>query len=161
MYLFQLVILPKAVSTTFIYIPLCIYFNLTIIPNCGLMFLHLHSTMYLFQPAPDYSGDFDKLYLHSTMYLFQHAPHHSAYKNNCNLHSTMYLFQLVNSIFGSAPELFTFHYVSISTLLLTILLNLINSIYIPLCIYFNIDNNVSLWMVLVFTFHYVSISTGH
>ena len=34
-------------------------------------------------------------------------------------------------------------------------------IYIPLCIYFNIDLLNNIWDMYTFTFHYVSISTCH
>ena len=100
---------------------------------------NLHSTMYLFQPDVEDPGNHQDQYLHSTMYLFQRyriAPRETS------------------------PKVFTFHYVSISTVFgysidihkvliyipLCIYFNLfisfcrfnMNCIYIPLCIYFNI-----------------------
>ena len=53
------------------------------------------------------------------MYLFQHV-HVSPFAGvSIYLHSTMYLFQPVqNKRTKSVPNSFTFHYVSISTLLL-------------------------------------------
>ena len=100
---------------------------------------NLHSTMYLFQPTFSYnnlvigiiyiplciyfnpqeiSAGLSGYNLHSTMYLFQLYEETKDKLNKAHLHSTMYLFQL---------KLDDQH-------------ELVDYIYIPLCIYFN--NNV-------------------
>ena len=71
MYLFQPAAFMIFLSTSVIYIPLCIYFNPDKYAHLYLSWKHLHSTMYLFQQSyPLFHGHFYR-YLHSTMYLFQ------------------------------------------------------------------------------------------
>ena len=100
-----------------------------------------------------------RLHLHSTMYLFQPAAHNNALTAHIDLHSTMYLFQRNTklAIIHSAIR-FTFHYVSISTNI-NISRKGRNFIYIPLCIYFNPELELINTSHNTFTFHYVSIST--
>ncbi len=122
-------------ASSIIYIPLCIYFNLL---HCisDAVDRNLHSTMYLFQPV----------FLCSALHRAQiYIPLCIYFNVNeilcCGLVNSIYIplciyFNGQSDTNNSINPTFTFHYVSISTLL-TILLNLINSIYIPLCIYFN------------------------
>ena len=137
MYLFQLATDIQFSVFISIYIPLCIYFNdysyVLTIDGTSFTFhyvsistilliisavatLHLHSTMYLFQLQPLPAASLQQRYLHSTMYLFQQSfrPHLSVAK--FYLHSTMYLFQLAPVQRLNNVMLFTFHYVSISTI---------------------------------------------
>ena len=76
--------------------------------------------------------------LHSTMYLLKH---NLSQTNNCSalyLHSTMYLLKLrLSGIPTACLTKFTFHYVSIKTIFLTL----------------------HFLKVVLFTFHYVSIKT--
>ncbi len=76
-----------------IYIPLCIYFNCQPLIQVLLLFIYLHSTMYLFQLNRQYRHYECNLYLHSTMYLFQQFQCVTYDRNKLHLHSTMYLFQ--------------------------------------------------------------------
>ena len=55
---------------------------------------------------------------------------------------------------------FTFHYVSILIIKTVFLLHII-CIYIPLCLYFNINAVVQKILAEKFTFHYVSILIGN
>ena len=115
MYLFQPAAFMIFLSTSVIYIPLCIYFNPDKYAHLYLSWKHLHSTMYLFQQSyPLFHGHFYR-YLHSTMYLFQRGITAVLLRLYFHLHSTMYLFQPV------------FFNPFISPIF----------IYIPLCIYFN------------------------
>ena len=81
------------VEVIYIYIPLCIYFNLLERFPLSKGYSDLHSTMYLFQPAA--AGITHKTYshLHSTMYLFQQSKKAIQNLFQIHLHSTMYLFQ--------------------------------------------------------------------
>ena len=63
--------------------------------------------------------DTDILHLHSTMYLFQPESLSEIRNVPYYLHSTMYLFQPVRNVRVLEMPLFTFHYVSISTLIST------------------------------------------
>ena len=159
MYLFQQQCNNTPVPDAVIYIPLCIYFNslpvscltdtklftfhyvsisTTVIAGNRFKDFHLHSTMYLFQQLWQHTYTKATFYLHSTMYLFQLTP----ILGLAFLSSVIYIplciyFNLSPSSLGRQLNVFTFHYVSISTL--TIFLS--SSLY-P-----------------IFTFHYVSIST--
>ena len=62
---------PAYQYVSFIYIPLCIYFNLSRKNNKEHEEVNLHSTMYLFQQDKTEDKTEDKTNLHSTMYLFQ------------------------------------------------------------------------------------------
>ena len=102
-----------------IYIPLRIYFNLIVCDFLHLDFLFTFhyvsiSTLSGRQPRKNQAN------LHSTMYLFQRFLPSMPFNILSNLHSTMYLFQLIR---GFCPWLGT-------------------CIYIPLCIYFNLWQNV-------------------
>ena len=146
-------------NVVFIYIPLCIYFNIQLCLVCLRFLNHLHSTMYLFQLLGFNRFGFRYVHLHSTMYLFQQVLPRLHRLSSCS---------------------FTFHYVSISTRCSTdATFRLV--IYIPLCIYFNLQAAVGLFLGILdlhstmylfqlafqptvllcsrFTFHYVSIST--
>ena len=93
------------------------------------------------------------------MYLFQRYKPKSNKYPCYNLHSTMYLFQPVaRKILTSVVNIFTFHYVSISTEYFQHVRRWIK-IYIPLCIYFNVAALILRSPSFSFTFHYVSIST--
>ena len=160
MYLFQLNLrLSWMQLRNYIYIPLCIYFNLHHRYKQGIEERYLHSTMYLFQHHLLCCAYNLHIYLHSTMYLFQpKAVLKPAYLWR-NLHSTMYLFQLCSHMdavdlppyLHSTMYLFqqeAFNQMTLlnknlhSTMYLfqpprnRTMLNL-GIIYIPLCIYFN------------------------
>ena len=135
MYLFQL-IWPIRIRITFkIYIPLCIYFN-------PLWQRSLPGSFPIYIPLCIYFNFFLFLFphmginLHSTMYLFQLCKYLDVDPGDINLHSTMYLFQRSSMSSTSLWITFTFHYVSISTRRIRIMIRSI-PIYIPLCIYFN------------------------
>ena len=141
-----------------IYIPLCIYFNVTVrvIESVSNKFTFHYVSISTF-----------KLSIHPIV--------------NTYLHSTMYLFQLLLRFLTSLlATRFTFHYVSISTLSIVLLIMqkhnlhstmylfqltnnisscIIRAIYIPLCIYFNDISAEIESAAFKFTFHYVSIST--
>ena len=105
--------------------------------SCIIKYSHLHSTMYLFQPA---------------MLALRHPV-------DTHLHSTMYLFQ---QIWPDCAAVYTLIYIPLCIYFnLDAVLNseTKNSIYIPLCIYFNAVDVVILFRRKIFTFHYVSIST--
>ncbi len=76
-------------------------------------------------------------HLHSTMYLFQLCVWCRLFVLMIDLHSTMYLFQLACDF----------------------IISMRCSIYIPLCIYFNLAFQPTVLLCSRFTFHYVSIST--
>ena len=99
---------------------------------------YLHSTMYLFQLFRVVDRICAIFNLHSTMYLFQLVSAKNTIKYNLNLHSTMYLFQQ----------------------LLPTIMSPLDTIYIPLCIYFNQCTEIRERTMFKFTFHYVSISTA-
>ena len=121
-----------------IYIPLCIYFNYVWCVRRGSVTLF---TFHYVSISTDAQSETCRafLYLHSTMYLFQHAGTRAILDYLCHLHSTMYLFQHTKISFLCVPCLiFTFHYVSISTLPNSKCITIYSNIYIPLCIYFNL-----------------------
>ena len=158
MYLFQLSYRYRRNNCMSIYIPLCIYLNRYAVdfqPGC----YYLHSTMYLFKPVYVwfYYGS-DLIYIPLCIY-FNGYEELKLYKATYDLHSTMYLFQPDRKhtahIHGNV---FTFHYVSISTFPTYTFEHLFwylhstmylfqqifsriwegtTVIYIPLCIYFN------------------------
>ena len=114
--------------------------------------------MYLFQLEQEINEDTDILHLHSTMYLFQLGSCYLCqYQDIFTFHyvsiSTRKIIPLSYSIL-----IFTFHYVSISTHC-GFIRHIRRGIYIPLCIYFNGGTNLLLATKNLFTFHYVSIST--
>ena len=114
------------------------------------------------------------------MYLFQRIAKSRVRAGNLIYIPLCIYFNLRSHSFNSFTDIFTFHYVSISTNYRQICDMLVpylhstmylfqrrmrhddsngNHIYIPLCIYFNIkDKSISYWFS-TFTFHYVSIST--
>ena len=103
--------------------------------------MNLHSNMYLFRPGTRSAiGKWIVLYLHSTMYLFQQGVTKLPNVPQYYLHSTMYLFQ---------PNIVT-----------KILYH--SSIYIPLCIYFNLLHriyvviNKLIYIPLCIYFNYLS-----
>ena len=137
MYLFQ----PERVNVpgqvTCIYIPPCIYFNHAPSQNQAVFLLtftfHYESISTLGNPTPSAV---------SIKFTF----HYVSISTRSDVH-------------GSVGEcLFTFHYVSISTNSKEDNKRLL-SIYIPLCIYFNLFPNKPNPFFTQFTFHYVSIST--
>ena len=137
MYLFQQQCNNTPVPDAVIYIPLCIYFNslpvscltdtklftfhyvsisTTVIAGNRFKDFHLHSTMYLFQQLWQHTYTKATFYLHSTMYLFQLTP----ILGLAFLSSVIYIplciyFNLSPSSLGRQLNVFTFHYVSIST----------------------------------------------
>ena len=164
--------------------------------------LYLHSTMYLFQLRISEWYFIVCNNLHSTMYLFQpaHLPRDRCasiiyiplciYFNPAPEVAILTILIIYiplciyfNSFFKTCPyvlAIFTFHYVSISTIVFILLENHLvylhstmylfqlfheititfsQKIYIPLCIYFNCDTSAICSHVNIFTFHYVSIST--
>ena len=164
-----------------IYIPLRIYFNLIVCDFLHLDFLFTFHYVSISTITPMVAL-VRPLHLHSTMYLFQ-------------LHSRSFIlisfiiyiplciyFNPIRKAAAKKPSKFTFHYVSISTILTKYAIQYIKQftfhyvsistlsavvrpilmilIYIPLCIYFNLLEGFALGLVLVFTFHYVSISTS-
>ena len=164
-----------------IYIPLRIYFNLIVCDFLHLDFLFTFHYVSISTITPMVAL-VRPLHLHSTMYLFQ-------------LHSRSFIlisfiiyiplciyFNPIRKAATKKPSKFTFHYVSISTILTKYAIQYIKQftfhyvsistlsavvrpilmilIYIPLCIYFNLLEGFALGLVLVFTFHYVSISTS-
>ena len=114
MYLFQLEVKKVPEVGDYIYIPLCIYFNIRGWYDC-------------------------------TDWI-QFTFHYVSISTASSAGPTIY------------NKKFTFHYVSISTTRTTDELST-DSIYIPLCIYFNIDKIDYAVDIPAFTFHYVSIST--
>ena len=103
--------------TELIYIPLCIYFNPS--KNWTLEdFTAIYIPLCIYFNGKRFAKKYHWVYLHSTMYLFQRA-----------ISSTPTIYN----------KPFTFHYVSISTLANSIFGTTADFIYIPLCIYFNID----------------------
>ena len=162
-----------------IYIPLCIYFNeyrgqlpyskllftfhyvsisTHLLLKLMLLFINLHSTMYLFQLIQLISMFHFGENLHSTMYLFQQLfIQFVKYRLFIYIPLCIYFNNKKTSTIEKT-KLFTFHYVSISTTALTLRLKSrlrftfhyvsistlrgviadgFDIIYIPLCIYFN------------------------
>ena len=140
-----------------IYIPLCIYFNpvLAISLVVPILFTFHYVSISTLQRV---GVEVVSIYLHSTMYLFQQRNREHFLRKFPYLHSTMYLFQHAVGFILNLILLFTFHYVSISTISKTTLYRYIDHlhstmylfqppefgtdfvllfIYIPLCIYFN------------------------
>ena len=133
------IIRPIRIRITFkIYIPLCIYFNWGRMLRDILLRINLHSTMYLFQPCAITGTTLLPIHLHSTMYLFQQIYLKHIINRHINLHSTMYLFQ---------PSDRKNHEVAH--------LNLHSTMYL----FQPFDTSIIL-ILFQFTFHYVSISTG-
>ncbi len=159
MYLFQ----PERVNVpgqvTCIYIPPCIYFNHAPSQNQAVFLLtftfHYVSISTLGNPTPSAV---------SIKFTF----HYVSISTDCWLNRKSECVGLTfhyvsistrSDVHGSVGEcLFTFHYVSISTNSKEDNKRLL-SIYIPLCIYFNLFPNKPNPFFTQFTFHYVSIST--
>ena len=137
MYLFQLTpILGLAFLSSVIYIPLCIYFNLS--PSSLGRQLNVFTFHYV-------SISTLTIFLSSSLYpIFTF--HYVSISTKSPITSEI------------SPYEFTFHYVSISTHSPSHWSS-DNYIYIPLCIYFNEHITVLFAEHLLFTFHYVSIST--
>ena len=134
-------------------------FQLINLRNLIIIVIHLHSTMYLFQPLRP-----TVVFKVIPLFTFHYVSISTAYSYflavNLNyLHSTMYLFQ-PSSITKLNP-------ITLIYIPLCIYFNLpcqkfckgLLLIYIPLCIYFNPANFAILASTALFTFHYVSIST--
>ena len=138
MYLFQPIDNSPPAPAMWIYIPLCIYFNVVQSITLAHSFSHLHSTMYLFQRAAlTYALSAELIYIPLCIYFNLSSitwcyRHKCIYIPLCIYFNKLCLIQIVH------PYL----------------------IYIPLCIYFNRRK----WTVnndrKGFTFHYVSISTN-
>ena len=78
----------------------------------------------------------DSLHLHSTMFLLKHNRFASGIESKPNLHSTMFLLKPLDDIKKALNvTLFTFHNVSIKTLLALTTSNVSVLIYIPQCFY--------------------------
>ena len=77
---------------------------------------HLHSTMYLFQLFWRFNNISDLLNLHSTMYLFQPARNMKYHMSSFIYIPLCIYFNLKLSSLDTIYTLFTFHYVSISTM---------------------------------------------
>ena len=137
MYLFQLLLrfLTSLLATrfTFHYVSISTIYQ----PRLKVPHLNLHSTMYLFQPMWFARSTLLGKYLHSTMYLFQH-PYTNPYKLIMILFTFHYvsISTIIPTSSINSKIWFTFHYVSISTDKLQLRLG-DDFIYIPLCIYFN------------------------
>ena len=118
MYLFQREPENYQSRRIYIYIPLCIYFNLNACqqhspsPKFTFHYVSISTVNFFDTPLPLYN-------LHSTMYLFQLAALIVEFPIIIYLHSTMYLFQQAAFVKGC----------------------IFNNIYIPLCIYFNTSIN--------------------
>ena len=94
MYLFQRTTIRESSAYIVIYIPLCIYFNVTDIRLVKPLSVYLHSTMYLFQLGQTVVG---------TPLLLVFTFHYVSISTDSG-HSG-----------GGGSSRFTFHYVSIST----------------------------------------------
>ena len=79
--------------------------------------LHLHSTMYLLKLLRQITFIILYMNLHSTMYLLKPALLSSVFMSVLYLHSTMYLLKRVAACCYTGVVVFTFHYVSIKTLM--------------------------------------------
>ena len=133
-------------------------FQLNLLKVIGVIFVNLHSTMYLFQPIWQRKMMkqrhiyiplciyFNILPFAVCEYLTSFTFHYVSISTKeaiadclaeANLHSTMYLFQLCLLSKPLQLQQFTFHYVSISTGFRLCLCPHNFLIYIPLCIYFN------------------------
>ena len=100
-----------------IYIPLCIYFNLTVFFAFGLFW-----TLFTFHYVSISTrvNSYDKI-IYSEIYI------------PLCIYFNLFLLYVVDS-----HDVFTFHYVSISTLPNSKCITIYSNIYIPLCIYFNL-----------------------
>mgnify|MGYP003279654363 CR=1 FL=1 len=181
MYLFQLYSGTGYTDFIGIYIPLCIYFNCLIsllmkqevkftfhyvsistreYDNGFLDNYHLHSTMYLFQLIVSNLYLLLLPYLHSTMYLFQRM-HHAHYA----MHHALFTFHYVsistvlNALPISSTDKFTFHYVSISTLFFLPVYPIAHDLHSTMYLFQQLAYQFDSADSLRFTFHYVSIST--
>ena len=160
MYLFQHVTIYSCLIVFFIYIPLCIYFNLGWFTLCILIAsftfhyvsisTHIGNTSVIrsdqiYIPLCIYFNDIGpdesmcpECYLHSTMYLFQRGL--TDYPKDGG-HSFTFHYVSISTKSELAKKannyLFTFHYVSISTRSRHPAARRQSNIYIPLCIYFN------------------------
>ena len=155
---FNIVFRATQLEPANIYIPLCIYFNglSTCSMTCGSVFT-FHYVSISTGSLMGYTST-HLIYMPLCIY-FNTISRGKSYINDINLHSTMYLFQpLIDTALGVGFPIY---------IPLCIYFNPFwnksqctrSKIYIPLCIYFNSVILACASARSLFTFHYVSIST--